>query len=48
MRISKKGSRSKRSGVDIITEFVDRFEENKNNRYLIYHEIAKDAIIVYE
>ncbi|VUT25126.1 MAG: Nucleotidyltransferase domain protein [Candidatus Methanolliviera sp. GoM_oil] len=34
--------------VDIITEFVDRFEENKNNRYLIYHEIAKDAIIVYE
>jgi predicted nucleotidyltransferase len=33
--------------VDIIAEFVDRFEEAKNNRYLIYHEIAKDAVVIY-
>ena len=35
-------------GVDIIIDFVDRFEKNKNNSYLIYHEIAKYGVIVYE
>jgi predicted nucleotidyltransferase len=34
--------------VDIIAEFTDRFEEVKQNRYLVYHEIEKYGEIVYE
>jgi len=37
-----------KAAVDIITEFIDRFDELKKNRYLIYHEIAKDGVVVYE
>lgn len=37
-----------KTAVDIITEFTDRFEEVKLNRYLIYHEIDKYGEIVYE
>jgi predicted nucleotidyltransferase len=34
--------------VDIIVETPKRFETLKQNRFLIYHEIAKHGRVVYE
>ncbi len=34
--------------VDIIAEFTGRFEQVKQNRYLIYHEMEKYGEVVYE
>lgn len=34
--------------VDIIVETMERFEELKENKFLIYHEIAKYGRIIYE
>lgn len=34
--------------VDVIVETTERFEELKENKFLIYHEIAKYGRIIYE
>lgn len=34
--------------VDIIVETMERFNELKENKFLIYHEIAKCGKIIYE
>ena len=34
--------------VDVIVETPERFEELKNNRFLIYKEIAKHGQVIYD
>jgi len=34
--------------VDIIVETMERFEELKENKFLIYYEIAKNGRVIYE
>ncbi len=34
--------------VEVIVETPERFEQHKENPYLIYHEIDRDGQVVYE